>query len=117
MKGTEVAVLELLSNLRGFFLSLCLPFFAPFQKERKVSIVSYCVLTAWRCFFLPCLIKMDGVAALLIIGKVALCSPFLSSLTMPAPVIPERVLQPLGKLEHLLCSWGTGCQGRFIGQA
>lgn len=29
-------------------------------------------------FFPPCLIKMDGAAALLIIGKVVLCSPFLS---------------------------------------
>lgn len=51
MKGPEVDVLELLSKLRGFFLSLCLPFFPPFQKERKVSIVSYCVLTAWPLFF------------------------------------------------------------------
>lgn len=40
-----------------------------------------------RWVFPPCLIKMDGVAALLIIGKVVLCFLFLSSLR-PAPVAP-----------------------------
>lgn len=80
--------LDWLSSLCCFsLLSVSLSFLLSKRRARSLLCPIVCPLPG-RWVFPPCLIKMDGVAALLIIGKVVLCFLFLSSLTKPAPVAP-----------------------------